>query len=47
MDTLKTDQERLEIVTSNTVTEIASTPFLWFDDNTEEALHIFVSEFLN
>jgi hypothetical protein len=47
MDTLKTDQERLETAPSNIITEIAPTPFLWFDDNTEEALHIFVSEFLN
>jgi len=47
MDTLKTDQGGLEIPPSEIITEIAPTPFLWFDDNTEEALHIFVSEFLN
>ena len=47
MDTVKTEQERLDIAATNTITEIAPIPFLWFDDNTEEALHIFVSEFLN
>jgi len=47
MDTLNTDQKSLETTPTNDITEIPPIPFLWFDDNTEEALQYFVSSFLN
>jgi hypothetical protein len=47
MATSNADQKSLETVPNDVITEIPPIPFLWFDDNTEEALHYFVSSFLN
>jgi hypothetical protein len=47
MDTFNADQISFDSAQKcvNTQVQTRPVPFLWFDDNTEEALYFFVSEF--
>jgi hypothetical protein len=44
LETINAEQNSFDIDPSTDITPVRPLPFLWFDDNTEEALHFFISE---